>query len=200
MHYKFIIFILLATIYPCHSSTIELITFNKTTLDSGQKKRVLKGKTFAHSIANKFDGGKQQNFNFKIAALHPKSCNVALRKLSRYETFKNYIAFVTNSHYDELTQMVYFRLESSLLPFNMVLRFKLERIKKPGVYQFSFGYGFLKGLKGEIHVSEKDKRCFFYTKAKWTGPYTKIPSLLLEFFTEALSKIVVDKLFLISRV
>ena len=199
MRYKLFVIFIITSLIAFSSSAKEIITLNKTGLDQSQKRRVLKGKTFALSVAQTSNKSKSQSFNFKIAALHPKSCSVALRKLSRYETFKNYIGFVTNSSYDDKRKLVYFRLESMLLPFSMVLQFELDRITKPGIYHFTFKYGFLKGLKGEIHVSKLNRQCFFYTKAKWSGPYTKIPSPVLEFFTEALSKIVVEKLFLISR-
>lgn len=142
---------------------------------------------------------EKQKFDYKVAALHSKECQIALRRLSRYETFHKYIDFIERSSYDDKKEKVYFRLKSPLLPYTMVLQFKLERIYGPGVYHFQFDYGFLKGLKGEIHVSEYKHRCLFYSHAKWEGADTKIPDLAFEFFTKALSKILINKLFSISR-
>ena len=174
------------------------VTYQTLPFKDSLREKLSKGVTIIDSqVAS--EKNKQQSFHFKLAALHPKSCQIALRKLSRYETFQKYIDFIDRSSYDEKTKKVYFRLKSSLLPYTMILQFKFDRISKPGIYHFQFQYGFLKGLKGVVHISQYKRRCLFYTQADWQGPDSKIPNMVFEFFTEALSKILVNKLFAISR-
>ncbi len=179
-------------------SAIEAINYDKLPFTPALKKKLFKNHTILNSDVDTLKDSKQE-FHFKMAALHPKSCQIALRKLSRYETFHQYIDFIENSSYDEKNKKVYFRLTSVLLPFNMVLQFKFDRISTPGLYPFEFNHGFLKGLQGNVHISQKKNRCLFYVKADWKGPDSHIPDLVFEFFTKALSKILVEKMFSISR-
>jgi hypothetical protein len=175
-------------------------------LKSDIKDHILKGKIYANSevetvVLAKSKTGKtlkRQSLNFKTSGLHKKGCRFALKKLSKYENFKNYLDFVSESHYDDKRKRVFFKLSSVILPFDMNLDFILPRITKKGVYPFSFDKGFLFGLKGVIHVSEHKKRCLFYTEAKWEGPKTRIPDLVFEFFSTTISKIAMKRLFRMS--
>ncbi len=142
---------------------------------------------------------KLQKLNFQISGLHPKDCRFALRKLSQYERFSDELDFVKKSSYDEADGRIRLLLSSSLLPYNMILHFKIPRIKKPGLYHFEFDDGFLLGLKGEIHVSEHEKRCLFYGSAAWKGPDTGINSLVFEFFSSTLGRLAIENLFRFSK-
>src|SRR5690606_22883378 len=108
------------------------------------------------------------------------------------------IDFVKKSRYEEQTQMVFFEFSSMLLPFDMLLSFKLPRIEKPGTYQFSFEKGFLRGLIGTIEVRAENDRCFFNGTAKWKGPDSKIPDTVFELFSKNLGKAAMERIFKFS--
>ena len=134
-----------------------------------------------------------------IAGLHPNSCRKALRKLSRYEKFHEYLDLVKLSGYADETKEIYLYLDSSLLPFPMSLNFQIERISKPGNYHFSFKKGFLKGLKGNIYVFKHKGRCAFYSTTFWVGKKSKIPNTIFEIFTETVGEITMKALFKSTR-
>ncbi len=142
---------------------------------------------------------KEQKLNFTSAGLHKKKCSFALVKLSRYENFSQHINFIKKSSYDEASQKISLSLSHTLMPFDMGLNFKIARIKGPGNYPFRFERGFLKGLKGQIHVSEHQKRCLFYAVARWQGPDTGINDSVFSFFSQALGRMAFERLFRISE-
>lgn len=142
----------------------------------------------------------KQSLDYKIYGIHPNKCRTALRKLSRYEKFNEYIDLVKLSGYSEKKKQIYLYLDHTLMPFPMSLTFNIPRIKKPGVYPFTFDKGFLKGLKGEIHVRQlSDNRCLFFSKSYWKGPKSSIPDTLFEMFSETLGELAMEKLFRVSR-
>ena len=136
-----------------------------------------------------------QSFLFKTAALNNKNCERVLDLLSHYENFKFHLDFIKQSNYNDLTNYVSFLIDSPLLPFPMTLSFKIPRIKKPGQYLFEFENGFLKGLKGIIHVHSVSNQCLIYAESNWTGEDTKIPNFVMEIFSETLTRIAFEKLF-----
>lgn len=138
-----------------------------------------------------------QALDYLIAGLHKKNCQTALSKLSQYERYKEFIGFVKASQYKN--QYIKLHLSHTLMPYDMMLEFKIERIRKPGVYLFAFETGFLKGLKGQINISEFKNRCFFATTAHWRGPDSGIPNTLFSFFSKALGKLAMERLFRISE-
>lgn len=140
-----------------------------------------------------------QKLDFLILGLHKKSCQRALVKLSQYERYEEFVAFITKSSYDPKKERIRLNLSHTFMPFDMVLDFKIERIKKPGTYYFSFDAGFLKGLKGEINISVHKNRCFFATTAAWQGPDSGIPNSVFSFFSQALGKLAMERLFRISE-
>ena len=140
-----------------------------------------------------------QELKFSIAGFHQKSCDYALKKLSLYENYSDFIDFVKLSQYDEEKQEINFLLSHILLPYDMRLIFKLPRITKEGVYPFSFDQGILKDLKGTIYVEKINNRCLFYTKAQWSGAHTKIPNTIFEFFSQTLAKMTMERLFRLSN-
>lgn len=145
-----------------------------------------------------FQGKEGQAMDFWAAGLHPKSCRVALRRLSRYEDYKNYLGFLEESLYFEDLQLISFRISTPLFPIKFGLRFKIPRVDKEGVYPFHFQEGFLKNLKGKIHISEEQGRCFFYIKSEWQGPYSGFSNMVLEIFSKTIIKLGAEKLFRVS--
>lgn len=143
-------------------------------------------------------GPTSQSLDYKIYGLHPKSCSFALEKISRYEKYKEFIDFVKVSDYDEAAQTVFFEFSSILLPYDMLLSFKLPRIDKPGSYQFAFEKGFLRGLIGNVEVRDEKGRCFFHGTAKWQGPDSKIPDTVFELFSKNLGKAAMERIFRFS--
>lgn len=155
--------------------------------------------TYATVTIEDRDEGVKQSMDYTIAGLHKKKCQVALSRLSQYERFSEFLSIVKKSTYHEKSKYIYLHLSHDLMPFDMSLHFKLDRITKPGNYQFSFDSGFLKDLKGTINVTEYKNRCLFHTVAKWEGPHTKINSTLFSFFSKAVGIIAMKRLLKISE-
>ncbi|MBT3584999.1 MAG: hypothetical protein HN509_08835 [Halobacteriovoraceae bacterium] len=172
---------------------MEKLKFTKTI-----KKIIKKGQVYAESKVTTPKPGRQK-LAFRMAGLHPKSCRFAWRKLALYENYSEYLGFVQQSSYQD--GRVNFLLVSSILPIKMRLAFKLPRIKGVGLYNFSFDRGFLKGLLGEIHITQANKgaQCFFYLRADWLGADSGHSNILFEFFSEALAKLGMENLFRISK-
>lgn len=141
---------------------------------------------------------KLQKMQFKVSAIHHLSCKKVLSVLSIYENYSKHMSFISKSLYDDKMKKVYFLLDSPLLPFKMSLSFIIDRIKKPGIYPFRFDTGIFKDLTGNIEVHELGKYCLFYTSANWEGPDTSIPDLIIEMFSETLTRKSFEKLFRIS--
>lgn len=180
------------------SDSDALITWRTLPYNDATKEKLSEGGFFVESkVTNPTQ--KLQELHFQIAGLHPKSCRFALRKLSQYERFSEELDFVKKSGYDDQEGRIRLLLSSSLLPYNMILHFKIPRIKKPGLYPYQFDDGFLQGLTGHIHVSEHQKRCLFYGTANWKGPDTGINSLVFEFFSQALGRLAIENLFRFSK-
>lgn len=164
-------------------------------------KRVAKGDVIsvAKVESKKEKGQDYQELSVYGAGLHPKNCTFALRKLSLYENYSEYVGVISKSSYDDRTERVTFHIESSLLPFNMIMDFKIPRIKKPGVYPFTFDKGFVKGLRGHINVHQDKNKCLLMVRASFYGPDTGINDTILEFFTQALVKLALNNLIRISK-
>jgi hypothetical protein len=175
--------------------SFENLPYNKTI-----KENILKGEIFSESKVENTGDRKSgtQSLKFSIAGIHPKSCEYALKKLSLYEEYSNYLDFVKISNYDEKKQEIDFFIEHTLLPYRMELTFMLPRVRTTGSFPFRFQVGILKDLTGMIYVTKYKDRCLFYTTAKWNGPHTGIPGFILEIFSQTLSKISMELLFRIS--
>lgn len=184
-----------------YAKAIPVIGLNDVPYKDSIKSYLKNGNLYGRSevedrnLKNKIKG---QSLDFTLAGLHKKKCSFALRKLALYENYAKYLDYIKTSMYDEGKKQLTFLVSHKLMPFDMTLTFKLPRINKPGVYNFIFEKSFLKGLKGQIHVSNYKNRCFIYSTAKWEGPRSPIPSLIFEFFTEALGKLALENLFRIS--
>lgn len=142
---------------------------------------------------------EKQSLHMKVIGLHPKSCDFALPKLKLYEHYYEFLDLVKKSVYNDQTQHLYLKVDDELLPFPMVLYFKIPRIASPGHYQFTFDRGFLKGLIGKIHIRREGNRCLMMARADWEGPVTKIPDSVFQVFTTTLSRLTAETLFRISR-
>lgn len=205
MHYK--------TIF-CTLLVLNLITsFSLWGADLGAnvlpykknlKEKILNGEIFSESKVSSSKSAASgfkteiQELRFTIAGLHPKSCNYALKKLSLYENYNQFLDFVKVSRYDEKTQEIDYLLSHAFLPYDMRLIFKLPRINKEGIYPFIFEIGILKNLQGTIYVTSHKNRCLFLTKADWRGIHTGFPNVVFEFFSQALAKMSMESLFRLS--
>ena len=141
--------------------------------------------------------GEKQKMFFYIVKVHPKKCDIALRRLSQYEDYHKFSGFITKSLYHDKSQRVYFLLSSYLLPYDMSLSFKIPRINKPGDYPFVFDSGIFLGLNGVIRAKalpDKSKGCLLMSKASWIGKSTGISDTVVELFSEGLSKLAMDKI------
>lgn len=140
-----------------------------------------------------------QSLHYEIYGIHPNSCRTALKKLSRYEQFHSYMDLVKLSGYDKKKKLIYLYLDHTLLPYPMVLNFKIDRITKIGQYQFSFDKGFLKGLLGKITVRDYNNKCIFSAISDWKGKKSDIPDSVFEVFSETIGELAMKKLFRVSR-
>lgn len=163
----------------------------------GQVEDLLKGDVISLAKVTS-DKPKQQQMFLYAAGVHPRNCTRAMRKLSLYENYHNYIDFIKTSTYDDNTQKFFFSIEHSLLPFPMTVKFKIPRITKPGHYPFTFDEGFLKDLKGTIVVHEVGKYCLLAMKADWVGPETKMPDVVFGVFAQTVSKLGLEHLIRVS--
>ncbi|MES2525757.1 MAG: hypothetical protein V4598_01665 [Bdellovibrionota bacterium] len=121
-----------------------------------------------------------------------------MRKLSLYENYSSYMDFIKSSQYNEKTQRFSFTVDHTLLPFPMVVGFKIPRITKEGHYPFTFDDGFLKDLKGTVIVKEVGKFCMLGLKTDWRGPETKIPNIVFATFVETVAKLGLEHLTRVS--
>jgi hypothetical protein len=164
-------------------------------------KRIDDGEVYTKSVVDDHQEKKEkeQSLRFVITGLHSKSCNLALKKLSLFEQYKNLVDFIKESNYDENKNRVYFLLESKLLPMKMSLAFNIPRIEKPGIYPFSFDQGIFLNLKGKIHAYEYKNKCLIFSEADWRGRHTGFPNLVVEMFSETLSKISMETMFRLTK-
>jgi hypothetical protein len=162
-----------------------------------QQNYLNEGKFLATAEVESFKKNNEnlQKFLFKTSALNNKSCDRVLDFLSRYEDFRLHLDFIKESKYDDISNYVSFVIDSPVLPFPMRLNFKIPRVKKPGEYSFEFEHGFLKGLKGVIHIHSVSNKCLIYSESFWQGQDTKIPDFVIEMFSETLTRIAFEKLF-----
>lgn len=166
------------------------------SIDEKIAKIIKGGQIYRKSIVTSKNG--IQTFDYQIHGIHPNKCNTALRKLSRYEKFHEYLDLVKLSGYSDKKGEIYLFLDSTLMPFPMSLNFKIERITKAGNYKFSFDKGFLKGLLGAIEVTQTPNGCYFYADSHWSGKASKIPDTVFEIFSETIGELAMKNLFRVS--
>lgn len=173
----------------------ELKPFFK--LSEGQMEELLKGEVISEGNVTS-PTKKEQQMELFVAGVHPRNCTRAMRKLSRYENYQQYIDFIKESSYDDKTQKFTFTVDHLLLPFPMVVGFKIPRITKEGHYSFLFESGFLKGLTGKVIVKEVGKFCLLGLKTDWRGPDSPLPDSLFGTFVQTVGEIGLEKLIRIS--
>lgn len=163
----------------------------------GQTEDLLKGDVVS---VGKVDSPteKEQQMMLFVSGIHPRNCTRAMRKLSLYENYSSYMDFIKTSKYDDKTQKFTFTVDHVLLPFPMIVGFKIPRITKEGHYPFTFEDGFLKDLKGTVIVKEVGKFCLLGLKADWRGPESKIPDTIFATFVETVGKIGLEHLIRVS--
>lgn len=167
------------------------------SLSKGQMDDLLKGEVI--SEGDVYSPQKnQQALKLFVTGIHPRNCQRAMRKLSLYENYTNYIDFIKESKYDEANQKISLTIDHTLLPFPMLLAFKIPRITKEGHYPFTFDNGFLKDLKGTVIVKDVGKFCLMGLKTDWGGPETRIPNLVFETFLQTVGKLGLEHLIRVS--
>jgi hypothetical protein len=141
---------------------------------------------------------KEQQLMLFVSGFHPRSCERAMRKLSLYENYDQYIDFIKSSKYDEKQQKFSFKIEHLLLPFPMFVSFKIPRIREEGQYQFLFEHGILKGLVGRIRLKNFSGHCLMGLKTDWRGPETSIPNFVFGTFLQTVGKMGLEHLIRVS--
>lgn len=133
-----------------------------------------------------------------VSGIHPRNCMRAMRKLSLYENYSSYMDFIKTSKYNDQTQKFTFTVDHALLPFPMIVGFRIPRITGAGHYPFTFDDGFLKDLKGTVIVKEVGKFCLLGLKADWRGPDSKIPDVVFGTFVQTVGKLGLEHLRRVS--
>lgn len=183
-------------------SAVKPVTAHNLPFSKKEIKRIIKNNEILHRAhAKDYKKRKKivwQRLKLKTAGLHKKSCSFALRKLSLYENYSQYVGVIKKSTYSEKRGRIHLLLDAMVLPNAMILEFKIPRITKTGVYPFKFEKGFLKNLIGSIHVSNYKNKCLFFIEAKWRGKHTGFPNYLLELFSSTLITLGMNNLFRVS--
>ena len=168
------------------------------SISEGQIEDLSKGEVISTGKVDSPTSTEQQ-MNLFVSGIHPRNCTRAMRKLSLYENYHNYMDFIKTSTYDEKTKKFSFVIEHALLPYDMVVAFKIPRITKEGYYPFTFEDGFMKGLKGTVIVQEVGKFCLMGLKADWRGPESKIPNIVFGSFIQTVGRLGLEHLIRVSR-
>jgi hypothetical protein len=182
------------------SSSSQIITqemkpfFN---LSNGQIEDLLKGNVVAEGEVDS-PSANEQKLELFVSGIHPRSCPRAMRKLSLYENYYQYMDFIKKSNYDEKSQRFSFVIDHTLLPFPMLVTFKIPRIHGEGHYPFTFEHGFLKNLKGTVIVKDLEKHCLMGLRTDWKGAKSKIPDSLFGTFIEVIGKVGLEHLMRVS--
>lgn len=163
----------------------------------GQIEDLLKGEVISVGSVDS-PATKQQQMMLFVSGIHPRNCTRAMRKLSLYENYSQYMDFIKKSAYNDKTQRLSFTIDHALLPFPMVVGFKIQRITKAGIYPFTFEDGFLKGLQGRVIVSEVGKFCLMGLKTDWRGPDSGIPDVVFGTFVQTVGKLGLEHLIRVS--
>ncbi len=165
----------------------ETYTNAKWKLSKTQKKYLKNGKVLADAEVETIEN--MQTFRLQVFAYHDKKCRKVIRKMSMFESYKEWINFINHSTYDPKTHLLTLKANHPLLPYPMIIYIITERPTKPGRYPFSFPTGLFGGLKGYFEITEFNNRCLFYAHSNWLGKKTKIPDFVVELFSETLSKL-----------
>jgi hypothetical protein len=167
------------------------------SLSRGQMEELLSGGVVSSGQVDS-PSENEQRMSLFVSGVHPRNCTRAMRKLSLYENYHSYMDFIKTSRYDEASKKFSFTIDHSLLPFPMIVSFKIPRITKEGHYPFTFEEGFLKDLKGTVIVKEVGKFCLLGLKSDWRGPKSRIPNLVFSTFVQTIGKLGLEHLIRVS--
>jgi hypothetical protein len=163
----------------------------------GQIKELLKGEVISTGKVES-PTNKQQKLSLFVSGVHPRSCQRAMRKLSLYENYHHYMDFIKKSQYDDKTKKFTFVISHLLMPYDMVVSFKIPRITKEGVYPFTFENGFLKDLQGKVIVQKLGQHCLLGLKTDWQGPSSSIPDVIFSSFIQTVGRMGLEHLIRVS--
>ncbi len=187
---------------PEQVSELSKLHKNSKLIQSLEKNKSFSTATVSSQKINQETLPSRQSLKSSLVGVHPSSCKIALKKLSRYETYKDFLPFVKESSYQEDTSQVSLKVKSKLLPIIVPLTFNLPRIEKAGSYPFTIQGGLFDGLKGTIYIQDlvESNRCFFTTLSHWEGVHTGFPNIVIQKATTILSKSSMQKLFSVSAI
>ncbi len=175
--------------FLCASETLanDLNHFinTKWKLSQTQLKYLMEGKVLTTSSVQ--SQNNKQSFDLKALAYHTVKCSKALRKLSLLENYKDYISFIQSSTYHN--KLFTLKADHTLLPHPMIIHIIVDRPTKAGKYPFTFPTGIFKGLKGQFEIKEFQNRCLLYAESHYNGVASRFPDLVIEIFSETLSKL-----------
>jgi hypothetical protein len=192
MHYFFLSLFLSFSIFAQENPIFKL-NYSENIL-----KRVDKGELISSAVVEFDEGKKIQSFKVFGLGYHKRNCKTAMRKISVYENFPNYLSIINKSSYDENKKIANFQISPPILSKDIDVYIKIERIKDQGHYPFKFVSGFFTALDGSIDLTDFENRCLFHVSASWSGPYSDVPSPILKLFLEAIIKMGFDNLFRVS--
>lgn len=197
MRHKMLIFLIffLPTTLFCQEIENPL---NKLKYSEGILQRVDKGEVISFSTVNYDVEKKLQSFVAYGLGFHKRNCQLAMRKISAYENFPNYLSIINKSTYDEKQKLLNLQVSPPILSYDIDVFIKVERIKNQGIYPFQFTSGFFTALKGQIELVDYKGRCLFHVTSNWAGPYSDIPSPILKLFLEAIIKMGMENFFRVS--
>lgn len=162
------------------------------------QERVNQGEIISYAVVDYHPDKKIQTFEVYGLGYHKRNCKVAMRKISVYENFPNYLSIINKSSYNEKNNIVNFQISPPILSNDIDVFIKIDRIKGPGKYPFQFVSGFFTALTGNIELEDYQGKCLFHVKASWSGEYSDIPSTILKIFLEVIIKTGMENLFRIS--
>jgi hypothetical protein len=171
---------------------------NKLNYSEKIQERVNQGEIISYSVVEYQEDNKIQTFEVYGLGYHKRTCKVAMRKLSAYENFPNYLSIINKSTYEEKKNILNFQISPPILSNDIDVYIKIDRIKDHGNYPFQFVSGFFTALKGNIELNDYNNRCLFHVTASWSGPYSDIPSPILKLFLEVIIKTGMENLFRVS--
>lgn len=171
---------------------------NKLNYSEKIQERVNQGEIISYSIVEYQEDKKIQSFEVYGVGYHKRTCKVAMRKLSAYENYPNYLSIINKSTYDEKKKIINFQISPPILSNDIDVYIKIDRIKDQGNYPFQFASGFFTALKGNIELTDYNNKCLFHVTAAWSGAYSDIPSPILKLFLEVIIKTGMENLFRVS--
>ena len=170
-----------------YSQDMESYIQSKWKLSKTQIEYLHKGKVLAQSQVKSKE--KTQKFDLKAMAYHSVRCSKALRKLSLLESYNDYIGFIKSSKYNDKNKLFTLTADHTLLPTPMIIHIIVDRPTKMGKYPFTFPTGIFRGLKGYFEITEFNKRCLLYAQSHYNGKASRFPDIVIEMFSETLSKL-----------